>query len=125
VLGGKRVTATVLFSDIRGFTSLSEKLPPEEVVARLNEYFQVMTDIIFQHGGALDKYVGDEIMALFGIPVPHPDHARRAVAAAIDMQAALVRLRREWRAKGMALFDMGTGIGTGEMVVGNVGSSQR
>ena len=125
VLGGERVTATVLFSDIRGFTSLSEKLPPEQVVARLNEYFQVMTDIIFRHEGTVDKYVGDAIMALFGVPKPCADHARRAVATAIDMQVAIVRLRREWRTRGAALFDVGIGIGTGEMVVGNVGANER
>jgi adenylate cyclase len=122
VLGGERVLATVLFSDIRGFTALSENLLPEEVVARLNEYLQAMTDVVFRHDGTLDKYVGDAVMALFGVPVPHDDAARRAVATAIDMQSALLELQEKWRREGLPLIDIGIGINTGEMVVGNMGA---
>jgi adenylate cyclase len=124
-LGGERVTATVLFSDIRGFTAVSEKLAPEEVVARINEYLQAMTQRVFKVDGAVDKYVGDCIMALFGIPVPHPDHPHRAVAAAIDMQSALWELQAHWRAQGLPVLDIGIGIHTGEMVVGNFGMEDR
>ncbi|HEX8833285.1 MAG TPA: adenylate/guanylate cyclase domain-containing protein [Abditibacteriaceae bacterium] len=125
ILGGERVRATVLFSDIRGFTSLSEKLTPEEVLGRLNEYLQVMTDAVFTHEGAVDKYIGDAIMALYGAPVRHRDHARRAVATALDMQAALLKLQEVWQKQGLPIIDIGIGINTGDMVVGNMGSDQR
>jgi adenylate cyclase len=104
---------------------MSEKLTPQQVVERLNEYLQAMTDVVFERDGAVDKYVGDCIMALFGIPVPHPDHARRAVATAIDMQAALLKLQAKWRAEGLPLIEIGVGVNTGEMVVGNIGAQQR
>lgn len=125
VLGGKRVTASVLFADIRGFTTVAEKLPPEAVVDRLNEFFGAMTAVAFAHDATVDKFVGDAIMVLFGIPVPCPDHARRAVATAIDMQAALVELQKKWRADGLPALDIGIGINTGEMVAGSIGSDQR
>jgi len=125
VLGGKRVTATVLFADIRDFTTVSEKLPPESVVERLNEFFEAMTEVAFAHDGTVDKYVGDAIMVLFGIPVPCPDHARRAVAAAIDMQTALLDLQTKWASHGLPAIDIGIGINTGAMVAGSIGSTQR
>jgi adenylate cyclase len=124
VLGGEEVTATVLFSDIRGFTAMAEKLPPAQVAAHLNEYFQAMTDAVFRHDGALDKYMGDCIMALFGVPVPRPDHARRAVATALDMQVALRQLQARWRARGLPVLQICIGVNTGPMMVGNVGSQQ-
>ena len=114
-----------MFSDIRGFTALSEKLAPEPLVALLNEYLQAMTDIIFKHEGTVDKYVGDCIMAVFGAPKPHPDHARRAVAAALEMQSALLHLHEKRVAEGLPPLDMGVGINTGGMVVGNIGSQDR
>ncbi|MDQ3812936.1 MAG: adenylate/guanylate cyclase domain-containing protein [Armatimonadota bacterium] len=125
VLGGEQVSATVLFSDIRGFTKIARQLTPKQTVTMLNEYLQTMTDIVFKHEGTVDKYIGDAIMALFGIPVPYPDHARRAMATAIDMQAALLQLQERWRAQGLPAFDIGIGINTGEMVAGNMGASQR
>ena len=125
VLGGERVHATVLFSDIRGFTSMSEKLPPEQVVARLNEYLQAMTDQVFLFDGAVDKYIGDAIMALFGVPLPHPDHAHRAVASAIAMQERLFELQAKWLKEGLPAIDIGIGIHTGDMVVGNIGARDR
>jgi len=127
ILGGQGelVTATVLFSDIRGFTELSGRIAPEELVARLNEYFEAMTDVIFRHDGAAARYIGDAIMAIFGAPVPHPDHARRAVAAAIEMQRVLLRLQEQWRARGLPVLDIGIGINTGEMVAGVVGGRQQ
>lgn len=121
---GKRVTGTVLFSDIRDFTALSEQLPPEELVSRMNEYFQTMTDIVFRHDGTAASMRGDGMLALFGVPVPYPDHARRAVASAIEMQCALTGLQERWRAQDQKVFDIGIGINTGEMVVGDVGGQQ-
>ncbi len=124
-LGGTRVTATVLFSDIRGFTAMSENMTPEEVLARLNEYLQEMTNVVFQHDGAVDKYIGDAVMALFGVPLFHPDHAHQAVAAAIGMQDALLKLQSQWREKGWPVFDIGIGINTGDMIFGNMGANER
>lgn len=82
----------------RGFTALSEKLTPEQAVARLNEYLQVMANVVFTNDGTVDKYIGDGIMALFGVPVPHEDHARRAVRTALDMQTSLLKMQAQWRA---------------------------
>lgn len=115
---------TVLFSDIRGFTALSETARPEDVVALLNSYFSKQVQVIFRHGGTLDKFIGDAVMAFWGAPVAHPDHARLAVAAAIDMSAALEELRGELGALGDSL-EIGIGIHTGRAVVGFIGSSDR
>lgn len=125
ILGGQRVEATVLFSDIRGFTALAEGLAPETVVAYVNEYLQAMTEAVFRNDGAVDKYMGDCIMAVFGIPVPYTDHALRAVAAALDMRDMLVALQAERLDRDVPVLDMGIGVNTGEMVVGNIGSRQR
>jgi adenylate cyclase len=122
-LGGKRRRMTVLFSDVRGFTAMSEKATPEEVVAQLNEYFSRMVDVLFEHRGTLDKFVGDMVMGLFGAPLDDPDHAEHAVQAALAMTRALDELNREWSATGRPVLDIGVGIATGEMVAGNIGSS--
>jgi adenylate cyclase len=114
----------VLFSDIRGFTSLSETAAPEEVVALLNRYFTRQVEIIFKHGGTLDKFMGDGIMAFWGAPTAYPDHARRAVAAALEMSAALDEFRGELGTLGAAL-DIGIGLHTGNAVVGFIGSEER
>lgn len=124
-LGGDRVTATVLFSDIRGFTSLAEKLSPEEVLSLLNEYMEAMTEVVYRYNGTVDKFIGDGIMALFGAPMPSPNHAWQAVATAIAMQNELLRFHEVWAERGVPLFDIGIGINTGEMVFGNIGSSKR
>lgn len=121
-LGGDRKEITVLFSDIRGFTSFSEKHQPEEVVKLLNEYLGAMTEIVFDHEGTLDKFVGDAIMALWGAPVGQPDHAERAVKCALAMIERLQRLQAKWAAEGKHVIDIGIGINTGEMVVGNMGA---
>lgn len=123
----KRAQLTILFSDIRGFTSLSEKLSPEAVVQLLNPYLATMTDIIHKHGGTVDKYEGDAILAFFGEPIPHTDHAERAVRAACEMRQALEGLRTQWRTQGLltGTFEIGIGINTGEVFVGLLGSEQR
>jgi adenylate cyclase len=115
---------TVLFSDIRGFTSLSERAAPEEVVTLLNRYFTRQVEIIFKHGGTLDKFMGDGIMAFWGAPTAYADHARRAVDAALEMSAALDAFRGELGALGTAL-DIGIGLHTGNAVVGFIGSDER
>lgn len=122
-LGGRRRTMTVLFSDVRGFTAMSEKATPEEVVGQLNEYFSRMVDVLFAHRGTLDKFVGDMVMGLFGAPLDDPDHAEHAVQAALAMTRALDALNQEWAAAGRPVLDIGIGISTGEMVAGNIGSS--
>jgi adenylate cyclase len=122
-LGGKRLPLTILFSDIRGFTALSERLPAETVVEMLCEYLGAMTETVFRHGGTLDKFIGDAVMAFWGAPLPAPDHARRAVECALEMTDELERLNRRWSDAGrLADLRIGIGINTGEAVVGNIGS---
>jgi adenylate cyclase len=124
-LGGEKKILSVLFSDIRGFTSISEAMPPEKMVEHLNEYLQAMTNIVYQFDGTLDKYVGDEIMAFWGAPIPQEDHALRACRGALEMIASLDQLNREWEARGKTRLDIGIGVNTGEMIVGNMGSTSR
>lgn len=124
-LGGERKTITVLFSDIRGFTSMSEKMTPEQLVDHLNLYLQAMTDIVIKYDGTLDKYVGDEIMAFWGAPVPQQDHALLACRAAIEMMSKLDEMNREWEQHHKETLDIGIGLNTGPMVVGFVGSTSR
>ena len=121
-LGGQRREMTVLFSDIRGFTTVSERGQPEEIVGMLNEYFTRMVAIVFAHQGTLDKFVGDMVMALFGAPLDDPGHAGHAVDAALEMIAALGELNARWKAEGRAELDIGIGINTGPMIAGNIGS---
>jgi len=122
-LGGKRREMSVLFSDIRGFTTVTEKGNPEELVAQLNEYFSRMVEVVFRHTGTVDKFVGDMVMALFGAPVEDPDHAEHAVQAAVDMVHELGELNRSWAERGMAQLDIGVGVNSGDMIAGNIGSS--
>jgi adenylate cyclase len=124
-LAGKRREITVLFSDIRDFTTISEGLRPEEVVELLREYFNTMVPIVLKHGGTLDKYVGDAIMALFGAPLPQPDHAARALRAAREMIDQLPDLSPKWLAKCGRPLRIGVGINTGEAVVGVMGADHR
>ncbi len=123
-LGGARRELTVLFSDIRDFTGLSERLSPEELVALLNVYLTPMTEEVLVRGGYLDKYIGDAVMAVYGAPVPKADHAARALATAVAMSEALARLGPVLQARGVDL-KIGIGVNTGDMVVGNMGSRER
>lgn len=121
-LGGEERVVTVMFSDVAGFTSMSEMLKPAELVALLNEYLTAMTDIILKHNGIIDKFEGDAIMAEFGVPVSFPHHARSACQAALDMQKELRRMRVRWHKQGKPMLHARVGINTGEMIVGNMGS---
>lgn len=122
---GVRQRVTVMFTDIRGFTSMSEELSPEEVVAFLNSYFSRMVGIVFAHEGMLDKYIGDGLMAVFGAPIPQEDHALRAVKAALQMREELARLNDELRSQGRSPLSIGIGLHTGECIIGNIGSADR
>ena len=124
-LGGVNQTITVLFADIRGFTALSERENPEKVVGLLNRYFSVMTDIIFAHGGTLDKYIGDGLMAIFGAPTASPEDALNAVKAAVTMQKRLTTLNAELRTEGYTQISVGIGLHTGEATIGYIGSEKR
>ncbi len=124
-LGSKRAELSVLFSDIRGFTSLSEKLDPEVVVNLLNQYLTVMTEIIFRHGGTVDKFEGDGILVFFGAPQYHENHPEQAVRTAIEMRDRLDELQDLWQERSDEPLRIGVAIHTGEVMVGNIGSSRR
>lgn len=124
-LGGEKRELTILFSDIRGFTTISEKLSPEQLVEVINEYLSAMTDIIMKHGGLVDKYIGDAIMAFWGAPLDNPQHGIQAVDAALEMMEKLKELNINWVARNMPPIGIGIGINTGEVIVGNMGSQKR
>ena len=124
-LGGEECEVTVLFTDIRGFTSLCEGKSPRQILTLLNEYFTALTGVIEVNGGVVDKYIGDAVMALFGAPVRHADAASRAVRTAMGMEAALATVNREYAARGASPIHIGVGINTDEVVVGNMGSQSR
>lgn len=124
-LGGKSLNATVVFSDLRGFSAISESLPPEAVVEMLNDYLKVMTEIIFRHQGTINEIMGDGILMLFGAPATRPDDADRAIACAVEMQLAMEKVNAGNREKGFPELEMGIGINTGRIVAGNVGSDMR
>ncbi len=124
-LGGERRELTVLFSDIRGFTTISEGLAPEDLTALLNEYLTPMTDLVFAHRGTLDKYMGDAIMAFYGAPIAFADHPHAACHTALEMMSVLAELRQGWRQRDLPEIDIGIGINTGVMSVGNMGSVNR
>ena len=121
----RKTEITVMFSDVRGFTALSEKLDAQELAALLNEYLTEMTQIVFRHNGTLDKYIGDAIMAFWGAPFEQRAHATQACHAALEMIARLKELQKKWRAEGRPVLDIGVGLSTGVASVGNMGSSLR
>ncbi|HEU5357634.1 MAG TPA: adenylate/guanylate cyclase domain-containing protein [Gemmatimonadales bacterium] len=124
-LGGEKRPVTVMFTDIRGFTSMSEAMNPDAIAQLLSDYFTEMVDIIFEFGGTLDKFIGDAIMALWGAPIAHPDDPDRAVQAAIAMQHAMAELNERLKKEGRPRIGVGIGINHGEVFAGNIGSHRR
>jgi adenylate cyclase len=124
-LGGERKIATAFFSDIKNFTSVAESLEPEKLVSVLNEYLSAMTDIVLRYEGYLDKYEGDAIVSIFGIPVEQQDHAVRACNAALDMRKELVILKEIWKRQGKPAFEVRIGLNSGSMIAGNIGGKER
>jgi adenylate cyclase len=125
VSGARKKEITILFSDIKSFTTLTATMDAGHVRTLLNEYFGRMIEIVFRHEGTLDKFIGDGLMVFFGDPEPQPDHAARCVRTAIEMQRAAGELDREWRARGEMPLQIRIGINTGEAIVGNMGSERR
>jgi adenylate cyclase len=124
-LGGEKKEITVFFSDIRGFTTMSESLSPEDLVHLLNDYLSTMTDLIISYRGTIDKYMGDAIMAFWGAPIPNPDHAYYACIASLVQLEELQKLQARWAEQGYPIIDIGIGLNSGYAVVGNMGSSHR
>jgi adenylate cyclase len=122
---GEKKPVVIFFSDIRGFTPMSEKMQPDQITTLLTEYFTEMVEIIFEHGGTLDKFIGDAIMAIWGAPIPHEDDADRAMDAAMEMQKVLVDLNKKWAGEGRQPVNIGIGINFGDVFAGNIGSEQR
>ena len=125
MLSGERREATVVFCDIRGFTTLSERLTPEQVVSLLNEFYTTAIETTFKYDGTLDKFLGDAVMCVFGAPIAHPDHTARAVKTAIDMRTALTELSKRRSIRGLDPFEVGIGVALGEVVAGTVGTEER
>ena len=124
-LTGERRDVTVLFCDIRGFTPMAERLPPEQVVLVLNEFYDLMIDTTFKHDGTLDKFLGDAVMAIFGAPMPQPDHSLRAIQTALAMQAGIAELSEKRVREGKVPIRVGIGVSAGDAVAGTVGSEDR
>lgn len=124
-LGGEEKVLTVLFSDVRGFTNITEKLTPQTLVKLMNDYLTPMTEVILKNGGTVDKYMGDAIMAFWGAPLPQEDHAIRACKAALEMERTLIETQKTWEKPGIPKLVSGIGLSTGRAVVGNMGSSTR
>lgn len=124
-LGGEKRRVTIMMTDLRGFSSLSSRLPPESVMAMLNHYLGAMTEVVVEYGGTIDEFIGDAILVIFGAPVDRPDHADRAVACALAMQREMEQVNRWNQERGLPPIEMGVGINTGEVVVGNIGSEKR
>jgi adenylate cyclase len=124
-LGGELVPVTILFSDIRSFTTISETMEPRALLDFLNEYFSGMVESVMQHHGVVDKFIGDAIMAVFGAPVPHPDDPLHAVRAALEMRARLRKINEQFKARGLPEIRTGIGLHSGQVVAGNMGHAER
>lgn len=124
-LGGETLDITVMFCDIRGFTTLSEKMPPEKIVSLLNEYFTGLETCVARHGGVINKYIGDAIMVLFGAPMQSQTHALDALNAALEMRAALEQMNKNWAERGLPEIHFGIGIHSGPVLAGNIGAANR
>ena len=124
-IGGEERELTILMSDLRGFTALTEHLPPHEVITALNLYLEAMVEVIYRFDGTIDEIIGDAILVMFGAPVARPDHAERAVACAIAMQCAMVGVNERLQGRGGPVLEMGIGVHTGRVIVGNIGSERR
>jgi adenylate cyclase len=124
-ISGQRRNLSVFFSDIQDFTGISESLTPNELASQLSEYFTVMTDVIIKHSGTVDKFIGDAVMAFWGAPVEMKSHASEACHAALECQKKIKELNQKWSNEGKKPFHTRIGIGTGEIIVGNMGSDQR
>ena len=124
-LGGETRRVTIMMTDLRGFTQLCETLPPRQIVTMLNNYLGAMTDVIVRHAGTIDEFIGDAMLVVFGAPIRHDDDARRAIACAVEMQQTMDQVNTQCAALGLPRLEMGIGISTGEVVVGNIGSHRR
>jgi len=124
-LGGEKRKVTIMMTDLRGFTALSERLNPEQVVQMLNSYFEVMVDVVLQYHGTINEIIGDALLVIFGAPQEMPDRAQRAIACAIEMQNAMAKVNQRNREQGLPELEMGIGLNETEVIVGNVGSTKR
>jgi adenylate cyclase len=124
-LGGERRRVTIMMTDLRGFTALSERLEPEQVVQMLNAYFEIMVEVVLKYNGTINEIIGDALLVIFGAPQDMPDRSQRAIACAIDMQNAMAQVNEENRVQGLPELEMGIGINETEVIVGNIGSSKR
>ncbi len=124
-LGGEKRRVTIMMTDLRGFTALSERLEPEQVVQILNAYFEVMVEVVLKYNGTINEIIGDALLVIFGAPQDMPDRSQRAIACAIEMQNAMAQVNEENRMKGLPELEMGIGINETEVIVGNIGSSKR
>jgi len=124
-LGGEKRKVTIMMTDLRGFTALSEQLKPEQVVQMLNSYFEVMVDVVLQYHGTINEIIGDALLVIFGAPQEMPDRAQRAIACAIEMQNAMGKVNERNREQGLPELEMGIGLNETEVIVGNVGSTKR
>ena len=124
-LGGEKRKVTIMMTDLRGFTALSERLKPEQVVQMLNSYFEVMVEVILESNGTINEIIGDALLVIFGAPQEMPDRAQRAIACAIEMQNAMAKVNEKNRAQGLPELEMGIGLNETEVIVGNIGSSKR
>ena len=124
-LGGEKRSVTIMMTDLRGFTALSERLAPEQVVQMLNTYFEVMVEVVLKYNGTINEIIGDALLVIFGAPQEMPDRAQRAIACSIEMQNAMSQVNKENRAQGLPELEMGIGLNEAEVIVGNIGSSKR